>query len=131
MIAQDQATRGSSQFQPGQLVSLRIPRKNRITGGVRRILCKVASMPFPDRYQLGTIYGLLTAHYPRCELQAVAESLRYQFISYDGVERTKHSLSTIVLLDHVNRCGISQNNQGISLTYSPERFVVSKSFPLC
>jgi len=61
-------------FQPGDFVTLKIPREDRASTDNLRIYCQVIKEPHPNRYQLQCKQGILAAHYPTKELLRIPEN---------------------------------------------------------
>jgi len=61
-------------FQPGDFVTLKIPREDRASTDNLRIYCQVIKEPHPNRYQLQCKHGILAAHYPTKELLRIPEN---------------------------------------------------------
>lgn len=77
MVNRDQQVNPLILFAIGDLVSLRIPRKDRHATDNKRILCRIISIPHPGLYKLQTEYGILEKQSPVRELESVVQSLTF------------------------------------------------------
>lgn len=62
-------------FKVGDIVTVAIPAKDRSVNDASRIEAQIVSIPYENRFQLRTEYGILTNHYPTSELNPVPVEL--------------------------------------------------------
>ena len=64
-------------YRIGQIVTLRIPKKNRLASQSKRLLCKVLEEPYTNQYKLLSEHGLLRGLFPRSELDTTPTTIPF------------------------------------------------------
>ena len=59
------------------VVSLRIPKKNRLASQQKRLICRISEERYPDRYKLLSEYGPLRGLFSRSELDSTPASVQF------------------------------------------------------
>ena len=77
MVERDWKRNPTHDYPSGTLVTLRIPKQNRVAGQNKRLLCRVLSQSTPGRYHLQSEHGVLNTTYPTGELDRMATALSF------------------------------------------------------
>lgn len=77
MLERDRRENPQPHYEIGELVTLRIPKKNRTATQNRRLVCRVLSQCNPGQSELQTAYGVLNNTYPAGELDRTTGTLAF------------------------------------------------------
>ena len=87
-------------FQPGKIVTLRIPKEDPASTDNHRLICIVTDIPDDGRHPLQTQFGVLDRFYPTRELNVVPEvdqtALRSEFENASSQPITLHAVAAKV-----------------------------------
>ena len=87
-------------FQPGEIITLRIPKEDRASTDNHRLICMIKSIPHDGRHLLQTRFGVLDRLYPTGELNVVPEvdqiALRSDFENAPSKAITLHAVAAKV-----------------------------------
>lgn len=74
-------------YAAGVLVSLRIPKKNRMAAQNTRLLCQVLGQTTAGQYELQTEYGILSSTFPAAELDLTSSTIEFTLKVLDPTKK--------------------------------------------
>ena len=77
MLERDRRQNPTADYAVGELITLRIPKKNRTAAQNKRLICRVLGQNIPGQYELQTEFVVLNNTYPTGELDRASETLAF------------------------------------------------------
>lgn len=77
MVERDRKDNPPLNYKIGEVVTLRIPPKNRTAAQNKRLVCRVLGQDIPGQYNLQTEHGVLSNTYPSGEIDATSGTLEF------------------------------------------------------